>query len=115
MFLAIAFGTQGLDAVLAKLPAWAMTGLGAASGMMIGIGIAILTSMIWSNTVGVFFFLGYVMVKFMNLSTLPIAVIGVVIAVTIFLQDKDVIDVKNAIMEKLGKGSKSSDEKGFFA
>lgn len=115
MFLAIAYGTQGLDALLASLPAWVMTGLGAASGMMIGIGIAILTSMIWSNTVGVFFFLGYVLVKFVNLSTLPIAIIGIVIAVTIFLQDKDVIDLKNSIKEKLGKGSKSSDEKGFFA
>ncbi len=115
MFFAIAYGTQGLDALLASLPAWVMTGLGVASGMMMGIGIAILTSMIWSNTVGVFFFLGYVMVKFLALSTLPIAIIGIVIAVTIFLQDKDVIDLKNAIQEKLGKGSKSSKEKGFFA
>ena len=115
MFFAVAYGTGGLDALLAALPAWVMTGLGAASGMMIGIGVAILTSMIWSNTVGVFFFLGYVLVKFVSLSTLPIAIIGVVIAVTIFLQDKDVIELKNSIQEKLGNGSKSSDEKGFFA
>jgi len=115
MFFAVAYGTGGLDALLAALPAWVMTGLGAASGMMIAIGIAILTSMIWSGSVGVFFFLGYVMVKFLNLSTLPIAIIGIVIAVTIFLQDKDVIEVKNSIQEKLGKGSQSSDEKGFFA
>ncbi len=115
MFFAIAYGTGGLDALLAALPAWVMTGLSAASGMMIAIGIAILTSMIWSGSVGVFFFLGYVMVKFLDLSTLPIAIIGIVIAVTIFLQDKDVIEMKNSIQEKLGKGSKSSDEKGFFA
>ena len=115
MFFAVAYGTGGLDALLGALPAWVMTGLGAASGMMIGIGVAILTSMIWSGSVGVFFFLGYVMVKFLSLSTLPIAIIGIVIAVTIFLQDKDVIDLKNSIQEKLGKGSKSSDEKGFFA
>ena len=113
MFFAIAYGTQGLSSLLAAMPAWVMTGLGAASTMMLGIGIAILTSMIWSNKVGVFFFLGFVMAKSMGLSTLAIAIIGIVIAVAIFMQDKDVIDLKNS----LGKKSQSSEEGegGFFA
>ncbi|HAE42504.1 MAG TPA: PTS sugar transporter subunit IIC [Clostridiales bacterium] len=113
MFFAIAYGVEGLSAFMATLPAWVMTGLGAASSLMIGIGISILTSMIWSPKVGVFFFLGFVMAKSMGLSTIAIAIIGIVIAVAIFMQDKDVIDLKNS----LGKGSQSSKEGegGFFA
>ena len=115
MFLAVAYGLEGLNSVLGAMPAWVMTGLGAASSMMLGIGIAILTSMIWSPAEGVFFFLGYVLIKFLGLSTVPVAVIGIVIAVTIFLQDKDVIEVKNEVQRKLAAGSQSSDEEGFFA
>ena len=111
MFFAIAYGTEGLSSLMNVLPAWVMTGLGAASSMMIGVGIAILTSMIWDGKVGVFFFLGYVLAKALSLSTLMIAVIGITIAVTIFFQNKEVIDLKNS----LGKKSQSSDEKGFFA
>ena len=116
MFLAVAFGLEGLNSFLSALPAWVMTGFGAASTMMLGIGIAILTSMIWTPTEGVFFFLGYILIKFLGLSTLPVAVIGVVIAVTIFLQDKSVIEVKNEIQKTLAAGgSQSSEEEGFFA
>jgi len=111
MFLAIAFGIEGLGALMAKLPVWVLSGLGASASLMIGVGIAILTSMIWSPKVGVFFFLGFVLAKSLGLSTLAIAIIGIVIAVTVFMQDKDLIGLKNS----LGKKSQSSKEGGFFA
>lgn len=113
MFFAIAYGVEGLGALMAKMPVWVLKGMGAASAMMIGVGISILTSMIWSPKVGVFFFLGFVLAKSLGLSTLAIAIIGIVIAVAIFMQDKDLIDFKNS----LGKKSQSSKEGegGFFA
>ncbi|MHB8806624.1 MAG: PTS mannose/fructose/sorbose/N-acetylgalactosamine transporter subunit IIC [Anaerolineaceae bacterium] len=111
MFFAIAYGVEGLGTLMAKMPVWVLRGMGAASAMMIGVGISILTSMIWSPKVGVFFFLGFVMAKSLGLSTLAIAVIGIVIAVAIFMQDKDLIDLKNS----LGKKSQSSKEGGFFS
>jgi hypothetical protein len=60
---------------------------------------------------GAFFFLGFVLAKSLGLSTLAIAIIGVVIAVAVFMQDKDLIDLKNS----LGNKSQSSKEGGFFA
>ncbi len=112
MFLAIAFGIEGLGELMTKLPVWVLTGFGAASSLMIGVGISILTSMIWTPKVGAFFFLGFVMAKSMGLSTIAIAIVGIVIAIAIFMQDKDVIDLKNSI----GKNAQSSqDEGGFFA
>jgi PTS system mannose-specific IIC component/fructoselysine and glucoselysine-specific PTS system IIC component len=74
-----------------------MAGLGASAGMMLAVGFAILTSMIWSKEVGCFFFLGYVLVKYMNLGTLPIAIIGAVFAITLFFAEKRTIDLKNSL------------------
>ncbi|MGD0708132.1 MAG: PTS sugar transporter subunit IIC [Anaerolineaceae bacterium] len=113
LFLAIAYGVAGLNSFLASLPSWVMTGLGAASGMMLAVGFAILTSMIWSGEVGAFFFLGYVLVKYANLSVIPIAVIGIVIAITIFILDKDRIDLKNSLAKR-SKAATESGEEEFF-
>ncbi|MCF0111678.1 MAG: PTS sugar transporter subunit IIC, partial [Erysipelotrichaceae bacterium] len=38
LFLAVAFGIDGLQNFLGSMPAWVMTGLGAASGMMLAVG-----------------------------------------------------------------------------
>ena len=59
LFLAVAFGVEGLQSVIGNLPAWVMSGLSAASGMMTGVGFAILTSMIWDKEIGGFFFVAY--------------------------------------------------------
>ena len=75
-----------------------MTGLGAASGMMIAVGFAILTSMIWDNEVGIFFFVGYVMVAYLHMDTLAIAIIGAAIAITMFFSNKRIIDAKKEIL-----------------
>ncbi len=117
IFFAIAYGAEGLGGLMGggggggEPPAWLMSSLIAASSMMIGVGISILTSMIWSPKVGVFFFLGFVLSQLLELSILAIAIIGATIAITIFFRDKEIIDLKNS----LGKESKSSKEEGFFA
>ena len=93
------------------MPAWVLTGLGAASSMMLAVGFAILTSMIWSNEVGVFFFVGYVLVKYLGMGSLPIAILGIAIAVTMFFGEKRTIDLKNSL-----KNTKTvaNDEEDFF-
>jgi mannose/fructose/N-acetylgalactosamine-specific phosphotransferase system component IIC len=114
IFVAVAFGIEGLNGFLASLPAWVMTGLGASSAMMLAVGFAILTSMIWSKEVGAFFFLGFVLVKYANLSVIPIAVIGIVIAITVFLLEKGQIDIKNALLKNPKAVTESNEEEAFF-
>ncbi|MGC3995511.1 MAG: PTS sugar transporter subunit IIC [Propionicimonas sp.] len=94
LFFAVAFGVTGLNNLLAALPSWVMAGLSAAGSMMVGIGFAILISMIWSRTAGAFFFLGYVLVAYLKLDTLPVAILGAVAALTLFFIDKDIIEAK---------------------
>lgn len=100
LFIAVSFGVEGLNGFLSSLPAWVMTGLGTASGMMLAVGFAMLTSMIWSKNVGYFFIVGFVLVKYLELGTLPIAILGAVIAATMFMQDKKIIDLKNQFEKK---------------
>ena len=73
-----------------------MAGLSAASSMMTGIGFAILISMIWNKEIGWFFFIGYVLQKYMQLPTVAIAIIAGVMAFTYFCTEKKFNDVKRA-------------------
>ncbi len=113
LFFAVAYGVEGLEGFLASLPAWVMTGLTASTSMMLGVGFAILTSMIWNKEVGCFFFLGYVLVAYLNMGTLPVAIIGAVIAITMFFSEKRVIDLKNTLTAN-PSAAVSNDEEDFF-
>ena len=111
LFFAVAYGVEGLQSFLVSLPAWVMTGLGASTSMMLAVGFAILTSMIWNKEVGCFFF-GYVLVAYLGMGTLPIAIIGGVIAITMFFSEKRVIDLKNSLAAN--PNTVSNDEEDFF-
>lgn len=114
-FAAVAFGVEGLEAFLAMMPEWVMAGLNASSSMMMAVGFAILTSMIWSKEAGYFFFLGYVLVKYLNMDILAIAIIGAIFAATIFLSEKRTVDLNNKLDHLEKEGISSDDrEEDFF-
>ena len=116
LFVAVAYGVEGLNKALGALPPFVMTGLGAASGMMIAVGFAILTSMIWDNEVGIFFFVGYVMVAYLHMDTVAIAIIGAAVAVTMFFSHKRLIDLKKELTSGTTevKNAAANDEEDFF-
>ncbi len=108
LFLAVAYGVEGLYAFLGTLPVWVMTGLGKASGMMTAVGFAIITSMIWNKEVGAFFFFGFVLAKYLSLPTLAIAIVAGVIAVIYFFNEKKFVELKAA-----GSSSQNNSEEFF--
>ena len=109
LFAAIAFGVNSLEHVMNNLPAFIMAGLSASSSMMTGIGFAILLSMIWNKEIGCFFFLGYVLCKYMSLPTVAIAIIAAVISITYFCNEKKINDVRK-IAETSGSSSSVGEE-----
>jgi PTS system mannose-specific IIC component/fructoselysine and glucoselysine-specific PTS system IIC component len=113
LFLAIAFGVEGLNSALNMLPSWVMNGLTAASSMMVGVGFAILTSMIWDGEVGIFFFVGYALAAYASLGTVPIAILGAAIAVTLFFINKNIINTKKDLQINAAPNQKK-DEEDFF-
>ena len=115
LYIAVRHGITGLNKALDALPAFIRTGLGAASGMMIGVGFAILTSMIWDKEVGIFFFVGYVMAAYLHMDTVAIAIIGAAIAITMFFGYKRNIDLKNELLAAgVNANNAAAGEEDFF-
>jgi len=108
LFLAVAYGVDSLNALLASLPAFIMVGLGKASGMMTAVGFGIITSMIWNKEVGVFFFAGFVLAKYLSMPTLAIAILATVVAIIYFYNEKKFVDLKASL-----KGKKTESEDFF--
>lgn len=81
IFLCVAYGTTALENFLNSVPAWITRGLGAASCLMIGVGYAILLSMVWDKSIAYFFIVGYVLKVYANFPTLGIALVAAVIAI----------------------------------
>ena len=114
VFVAIAYGVEGLATLLDKLPAWVSSGLAASSRMLLGIGFAITTSMIWSKETGIYFFVGYVLASYAGLGTLPIAILGLALAFTIFMNDKKSIELKKELSDASVSGGLTNNEEDFF-
>lgn len=89
---------------------WLITGLTAGTYMLIAVGFAILGSMIIAKETVVFFFVGYVLTEFLGLDTVAIAVLGIAVAVTMFYNEKRLIDFKN----KYKKNKALNETEDFF-
>lgn len=74
-------GSAGLETFLEVCPAFVLRGLNAAANMLVVVGLCLTTQAIWNGSATVMFvLLGFVLSKFLGLGTLPIAIIGVVVA-----------------------------------
>lgn len=92
--LGVGVGVESLQGALDACPAWVMTGIAAAGSMMTAVGFGILLSMVWSPSIAVFFFVGFVLAKSLELPSVAIAVIGGAIALFYFFIEKDIIEAK---------------------
>ena len=84
MALVLAFGQQAVDAVLAAMPDWFTTGLTVAAGILPVTGFAMLLTFMPVNKFYAFPIVGYVLAAYLKLSVLPIALLGVAIAIEYF-------------------------------
>lgn len=109
LFFAVAYGTPALQTLWESLPGFVTRGFGAASSMMTGVGYAILMSMLWTTEVGVYFFVGYVLTKYLGLAPLPVALLGTAIAMTIFFLEQKIAAVKTS-----GGATQVNDEEDFY-
>lgn len=84
LFAGIAFGIEQLQAFMGLLPTFMLHGFEVAGGILPAIGFAILLNMLWDKEIGIFFFTGFVFSKFMQLPTIPLVMLALAIALTIF-------------------------------
>jgi mannose/fructose/N-acetylgalactosamine-specific phosphotransferase system component IIC len=87
LFLALVVGSGPAEALVAAIPQVVIDGLNYASDLMPAVGIALLLRMMWTKKIAVYFFLGVLLVAYLNMPMLSVAALGVVIAVVLFLEN----------------------------
>lgn len=110
VFIAIFIGVESLQAAVSAAPAWVMNGLSAVSAMVMAVGFAILVSQILTGETVIWFFVGYILVKYLALDTLAVALLVAAAAISIFFIEKKIAE--NKVVS--GNGSNNNDEEDFF-
>ena len=85
IFCAFYFGTDAVTSALNVVPDFVRSGISVACGMIPAIGFAMLAQMVWGKKVAPFFFLGYFLVAYLEISTTGITIFAVIIAALIML------------------------------
>jgi len=80
-FIIIYFGAPILDAAMAVIPAWLLTGFVTVGKLLPALGLALLMQLLFKKAMLPFFMFGFVMSAYLNLGIVPIAIIGAGIAV----------------------------------
>ena len=81
-FLAVAFGGELVQNLLASMPEFILTGIGVAGSMLPAVGIAVLASLLWDKKTAIYFVFGYFVVKYLGIDLIFLAIIAIFIAVT---------------------------------
>ena len=75
-FIIIYFGAPVLDAIMAAIPAWLLTGLGVVGKLLPALGLAMLMQLLFKKSLIPFFIFGFVMSAYLGLGIIPIAITG---------------------------------------
>lgn len=86
-FFGILFGSDAVSALLEEIPAVVMNGLTVCGGLLPAVGMAMLMKMLWDKKICMAFFLGFVLVAYLKLPLIALAVLGVIIALYIGMND----------------------------
>lgn len=82
-FGAVYFGSSAVEAVFEVIPQWVLNGLSCAGGILPATGFAVTIMVIGQKKLIPFFIIGYFIVKFFGLGTLPIGIFAACIALLI--------------------------------
>lgn len=101
------FGSAAVTSVLGGIPEFIQTGMNIACGLIPAIGFAMLAQMIMSREVAPFFFLGYFVVAYFELSTIGVAIFaGIIVALTTVgkVRDRQPAEAAEQVKETKGEG-----------
>lgn len=77
IFVCVAFGTEGISAIMNMLPDKFMNGLSVASGCLTAVGIAIALKLTWQKKFAGFFFVGWLLTYAVGLSQIQCAIAAI--------------------------------------
>lgn len=77
-FLAVYFGTDTVQWVVDQIPAWLSDGLNVSAKLLTAFGLALLLSIMMKRGLAGFFFLGFLLTAYLNLSVTAVALFSVI-------------------------------------
>lgn len=86
IFSVLLYGSTVAQSIIDNIPAAVNDGFQVAAGLMPAAGFALLLRIMWTAKLGVYFFLGFILVSFFHLDIIAVASIGIVIAVILFVE-----------------------------
>lgn len=108
IFFSVYLGSAVVASVMNNLPPAVMNGLSVASGLIGAVGMAILMRMLWNKETAGWYFVGFVIAKYLGLPAIVVAIIGIVIAITIGFNDYKMGNLKTVAAAPV------SEEEDFF-
>lgn len=95
VFMVALGGELALQVFLENCPVFILNGLNASAGMLVVVGLCLTAQAILDGAATVMFvLLGFVLTKFLGLGTMPVAVIGIIIAFAHFQSNSRIKDAK---------------------
>lgn len=109
IFFCVLVGNDAVAAIVEKFPTSVNNGLSAAASMLVVVGLCLTTQTLWSKKCGFYVLLGFVLAMYMGLGTLPIAIVGVIIAALTLFRNLEINEIKLQA-KSAGTGSEEGDD-----
>lgn len=97
VYIGILLGAEPITNALASIPEVISTGLSTASGLLGAVGMSMLMRMLWTKELAIYYFLGFILVKYVGLSTMGIASLGVIIAIASGLREMQIVNLEKQL------------------
>ena len=110
VFIGVHLGAEFVGNILANMPMWLVSGLAAGSSILPAIGMALMLNILFDKRVVAFYFLGFVLVLYLNVDIIAIAVMAIVLGIYTFFTTERNQNPSLAVAST----AQSSDEDDFF-
>lgn len=89
VWIVVAFGVDIINQIISAIPAFIMSGLSVASGMLAAVGFGMLLKLVWRKSLAVYFFIGYLLAAYLNLPVLGVALAGILYVIALYFMQKN--------------------------
>lgn len=104
-FFAILVGSKATESALKMIPEVIMHGLEIAGNLLPAVGMAMLLKMLWDNKIAVYFFLGFILIAYLNIPLIAVSAFAIIAAVIAAQNDLSLRSIKNELMKARQVGS----------
>lgn len=89
-------GVNVAETAITVIPSWLTNGLNVSANVLVVVGLGLMTQSIWGPTTAAFVLVGFILSKYVGLSALSVAVLGIVIA---YVQLRNKLQTQNTAVK----------------